>query len=822
MTIALEDANKLWDEFLEKWPVERLKSMSLSEYSNVGNKDTFTYWIESRLEPMGSIWGGSSFKFGVYERKNTEPVESKSGRSYDDKYAWYTKYGNSAESAFNKVRELVVQAAEAAHRGDLNTIDTIDLGDAYKWKIAFHYQDRNQPKIVDIFIKAPFAYFLNDSSGGEKPFSYLYPKILALKPEGQTIFEYTDNIWNHWKGALRIWKISHGTVDFEQSDIQTHLQEKLITVHKETKKGQGAAFKSEVLPGDLFYLCNGNKEILLLGKVTSDIIENAKFEDGWIARKYDILKQSQKRVSYTGEKKGWSPNYNSTLRLVPPTELDLFESSILKPFFNCSLSELSALKEGAIPADIVTEVNEDYQQSKQAAPAPIKAKLAENLILYGPPGTGKTYHLAKYMNEYTTPGESEESYLIRLVSEKPWWQVVGAAVLEMERIKVSDLLKHRLIVAKLATTDIKEPGSRLWATLQSHTVQDCEHVNYQRKLYPQVFWKDENAVWSIKKELLQDTAPEITALLAQSEIVPASEPIKRYEFVTFHQSYGYEEFIEGICPILDEEDEENGDIRFRVKPGVFKRICQRAEKDRDNNYAIFIDEINRGNISKIFGELITLVELDKRIGAENELKVKLPYSKPEFGVPPNLSIIGTMNTADRSIAFIDIALRRRFQFKEMMPDLDVIEKVVGIDAGVDVRALLEKINQRIEFLYDRDHMIGHAYFLKCKTLDDLKNTLLRNIIPLLQEYFYGDWEKICLVLGCGSNGNGSTSKNPKPVITTLKLVESTILGFDHQDYSDSYRYEITPEFAKAEGETLKGYLAGIYQDHSKKQFSQAE
>lgn len=464
----------------------------------------------------------------------------------------------------------------------------------------------------------------------------------------------------------------------------------------------------------------------------------------------------------------------------------------------------------------------DIKLENDAVPPSFPIASAQNLILYGPPGTGKTYHLAKYMDDYTTPGESEESYLIRLVSEKPWWQVVGAAVLEMERIKVRDLLKHRLIVAKLATTDIKEPGSRLWATLQSHTVQDCEHVNYQRKLYPQVFWKDENAVWSIKKELLQDTAPEITALLAQSEKVPASEPIKCYEFVTFHQSYGYEEFIEGIRPVLDEEDDENGDIRFRVKPGVFKRICQRAEKDRGNNYAIFIDEINRGNISKIFGELITLVELDKRIDAENELKVKLPYSKPEFGVPPNLSIIGTMNTADRSIAFIDIALRRRFQFKEMMPDLDVIEKEVGTIAGVNVKALLEKINQRVEFLYDRDHMIGHAYFLKCKTLDALKDKLLQNIIPLLQEYFYGDWEKICLVLGCGSNGNGSTSKNPKPIITTLKLVESTILGFDHQDYSDGHRYEITTEFTKSEGETLKDYLVGIYQDHSKKQISQAE
>lgn len=815
MTIALDDANKLWDEFLEKWPIERLKSMSLSEYSNVGNKDTFTYWIESRLEPMGSIWGGSSFKFGVYERKNTEPVESKSGRSYDDKYAWYTKYGDSAESAFKKVRELVVQAAEAAHRGDLNTIDTIDLGDAYKWKIAFHYQDRNQPKIVDIFIKAPFAYFLNDSSGGEKPFSYLYPKILALKPEGQTIFEYTDDIWNHWKGALRIWKISHGTVDFEQFDIQTHLQEKLITVHKDTKKGQGAAFKSEVLPGDLFYLCNGNKEILLLGKVTSDIIDNAKFEDGWIARKYDILKQSQKRGSYTGEKKGWSPNYNSTLRLVPPTELDLFESSILKPFYNCSLSELSALKEGAIPADIVAEMNEDYQQSKQTAPLTKKTKPAENLILYGPPGTGKTYHLTQYFKDYTTnsTGETEESYLARLVADKPWWQVIGAAVLDMGRIKVRDLLKHRLIVAKFSQTEIKNPGARLWATLQSHTVQECHLVKYQRKLDPQIFWKDENSVWSVKEDLVQDLAPEISELNKDAEKIPPSETIKRYEFITFHQSYGYEEFVEGIRPVMGEDEE--GGIQYRIEPGIFKKICQRAEKDPTNDYAIFIDEINRGNISKIFGELITLVETDKRIGAKNQLKVRLPYSKQEFGVPANLSIIGTMNTADRSIAFIDIALRRRFQFKEMMPNLDLIEEKIGTIGGVNVKSLLDRINRRIEFLYDRDHMIGHSYFLDCTTLEDLRDVFLQKIIPLLQEYFYGDWEKICLVLGCGTNGNGGATKNQHPLVNAEVLVEKDILGFDHLDFDDCCRYEVHPDFSKATGEKLKDYLTAIYQPHAK-------
>jgi len=453
-----------------------------------------------------------------------------------------------------------------------------------------------------------------------------------------------------------------------------------------------------------------------------------------------------------------------------------------------------------------------------------KVVKAENKILYGPPGTGKTYELTKLFKEFTSSSssESEESYLARLVADKPWWQIVGAAVLDMDRIKVRDLLKHRLVVAKLSQSDIKNPGARLWATLQSYTVQECDQVNYQKRLYPQVFWKDASSVWSIKADLLPEIAPEIVDLKNEAENVPSTETIKRYEFVTFHQSYGYEEFVEGIRPITDIEDDEESGIKFRIEPGVFKRICQRAEKDPSNNYAIFIDEINRGNISKIFGELITLVELDKRIGAKNELRVKLPYSKPEFGVPANLSVIGTMNTADRSIAFIDIALRRRFQFKEMMPDLELVERIVGTIGGVSVKTLLGTINRRIEFLYDRDHMIGHSYFLECRSLADLRDTILKNIIPLLQEYFYGDWEKICLVLGCGNNGNGGSSKNPYPVIRAEKLVEKDILGFDHQDYDDCYRFEVNSEFIESTGEALEPFLVSLYKDHSKKSDSQEE
>lgn len=166
------------------------------------------------------------------------------------------------------------------------------------------------------------------------------------------------------------------------------------------------------------------------------------------------------------------------------------------------------------------------------------------------------------------------------------------------------------------------------------------------------------------------------------------------------------------------------------------------------NHVLIIDEINRGNVSAIFGELITLLEPDKRIGETEELKIKLPYSKEKFGVPSNLHIIGTMNTADRSVEALDTALRRRFEFKEIMPNSSLLKLKIE---GVSLNELLETINKRIEVLLDRDHTIGHSYFIKLEEndTDGLKNAFKNNIIPLLQEYFYGDYEKIGLVLGKG-------------------------------------------------------------------------
>ncbi len=318
-------------------------------------------------------------------------------------------------------------------------------------------------------------------------------------------------------------------------------------------------------------------------------------------------------------------------------------------------------------------------------------------------------------------------------------------------------------------------------------------------------------------------------------------------FTTFHQSYGYEEFVEGIKPSLNSD--ENSQINYKVKDGIFKKLCKKALENRDdiesfnfyindlkektkedaNNpekyfqlpntkysiqyrggktfrikfddmsknhkdypvsidnieklyktsnideiynsayvrailnylklqgledykekdekvnlpYIIIIDEINRGNVSKIFGELITLIEASKRIGEKEELKVTLPYSGEKFGVPKNVYIIGTMNTADRSITSLDTALRRRFEFIEMMSD---VSKLSMDCEGINLQELLKAINTRIEYLLDREKTIGHAFFIGVENLNDLKKVFQNKIIPLLQEYFYNDYALIDAVL----------------------------------------------------------------------------
>ena len=259
----------------------------------------------------------------------------------------------------------------------------------------------------------------------------------------------------------------------------------------------------------------------------------------------------------------------------------------------------------------------------------------------------------------------------------------------------------------------------------------------------------------------------------------------KIEFVTFHPSYSYEEFIEGITVKVN--DNNMGEAQYLLKEGIFKKLCKRAlakaisppieiteettwnyvyniyknaKEDGKVNFknapkfVLIIDEINRGDIAKIFGELITLLEADKRLGATNEIIAKLPTSNDDFGVPPNVYIIGTMNTADRSIALLDVALRRRFGFIEMNPNFEVLETWAEDNQAEledETRQLLSKSIEKVKRIntdlckdnaIGRDRQIGHSFLFNAENMNDLKLVWRYEILPLLEEYCYSDYKKV--------------------------------------------------------------------------------
>lgn len=429
---------------------------------------------------------------------------------------------------------------------------------------------------------------------------------------------------------------------------------------------------------------------------------------------------------------------------------------------------------------VVRWIFDDEKQPFDAVPissaiAADDAALAErfgiaprNVVFFGPPGTGKTWTLLEeILPAYTDDPEveSETVRLERIASGLGWFEVI-AAVLEAQGnlMRVPQIRDHRFVEAKLASgVKPKHLNALMWGMLQLHTVRESKTVNtnIEKRIEPLIFDKNERSEWGLVSNW-REIAPELegisNAFRGQGEV--KSIQIERYEMVTFHPSFSYEDFVEGLRPVDVEREDGSTFIEIRPVSGALKRLCERARRNPGNRYALIIDEINRGNIAKIFGELITLIEPDKRLRFDENgrrtggVEVRLPYTGETFGVPENVDFYGTMNTSDRSIALVDIALRRRFIFRELVPLPEVIEgagegQIEPDDDGdfVDLRRLLRVINARLMLLRGRDSRIGHAYLTSVTDLDALRAAFRDRIIPLLQEYFYEDWAGVAQVLG---------------------------------------------------------------------------
>ncbi|WP_310441621.1 McrB family protein [Sulfurimonas sp.] len=466
--------------------------------------------------------------------------------------------------------------------------------------------------------------------------------------------------------------------------------------------------------------------------------------------------------------------------------------------FNKRIDEINEIKNDKL------NNQEKKQETRNKMPNNTKQSQPLNQILYGPPGTGKTYNTIDKALEIIDGVVPQ----IREEAKKRFDELQKAGQIEFVAFHQSYGYEEFVegIKAKTSEKGIEyKIESGIFKKLSKQAKENYE--NSQKSLEKLI---QEKSLQQKIEQFLNDSLEDQREFTKTKGGKFKIKDIRDTSMFVFTEDSNYSENIleldiGELFKILD------SDIDFKTSRQLAKDVFginnQRQKdtyyfsmykefqkqkfdvveeekvKEPLKNHILIIDEINRGNISKIFGELITLIEQSKRIGADEEIRVKLPYSGYEFGVPQNLYIIGTMNTADRSIALMDTALRRRFDFTEMMPKSELLDFEID---GINLKSLLETINKRVEYLYDRDHTIGHAYFMSLNEkskLAELDNIFRNKIIPLLQEYFYDDWEKIRLVLN-----DGFISKS---------IQKSDIFDDIGDDYieDEKYIYTIVKEFS---------------------------
>lgn len=636
----------LWNRFLERWPLEKLQSMTYEEYSGGGNKDTFCYWLEHKTEALGSIRGGSSAKFGVYVRASQNPGKQ-SGCSYSDTDVWYTKYGNTAAEAFIHVRSLIVKIVNAARDKHWEEIDAIDLGSMVKWKVAFLYQSQDDIRVVNLFSRNKIATHLGESDN--EPFPVLFAKLLESE-KGVNVFDLAANVL---EGDAA-----------EQVALEAPASSsKNIILYGPPGTGKTYALKNGLIPG--------------------------------LERLKDIPEEQKRFVTF-------HPSYSYE---------DFIEGII--PVLDGGISAENKLnyriKQGVLQ-EIALKASQDCTGASLNNEATIwkmslgRAGVPEDELIYKA-CMEKGYALYGYVDADLTSYMQNSEELLSFVKEE-----------NGEKGGVPRMTRKFVIEMKIGDTILVTKGNKAGVRAVGIVRGNYEYMPIREskgKIYPhgrkvEWIWHNNDVPIPVK-EIVNDSG------IVQPTIYNITRNINR--------------------------------------EALAKALSERMQK-RDTSYILNIDEINRGNTAKIFGELITLLEEDKRWqfdprgGEQRGMEVILP-SGDKFRVPENLYIIGTMNTADRSLSHLDTALRRRFHFIEMLPQPEVLQNTtIGT---VSLTEFLRALNQRMEALLGRDYLIGHAYFMHegrpVSTPEAFKAVIMNKVLPQLQEYFYDDYEQIQLVLG---------------------------------------------------------------------------
>lgn len=551
------------------------------------------------------------------------------------------------------------------------------------------------------------------------PREFNYDEMVAYFEESkQTLLDDVpkyDNLNSIQLGDNRLYKISHGHFKAKKLNhvIETFKSNNWVVLHEDTGKGQADAFKDNLRQGDYVYITVGSKELIGIAKVVNndwefvpnDIVDG----DGWIYREVKVLQPAvRKKPRDLTNKKPFYPIANSTFSEIKREYLSEVNDLLFKPYFNAEFITTS-----------LTQKNPDKMANEL------------NQILFGPPGTGKTYNTINKALELCDEDLTKlcRSDVIALFKQK----------VDEGRIVFTTFhqnMTYEDFIEGIKPIEPRKEGDPVIYRIEEGIFKSFCNMNSFIKAYSSLNkFEGHKLPMKTGNAVIEKVSVDSVSILRKTDN-------KIFKFSRSDISLAYEDCLRDIDNIK----------KHKVSKAEFGSLLDfMLDANNRANFVFIIDEINRGNVSQIFGELITLIEEDKRLGNPEAIQVQLPYSKDWFGVPPNVHIIGTMNTADRSVEALDTALRRRFSFTEMPPKPELIntegKAENGIVNGIELSTLLETINRRIEKLLDKDHMIGHSYFLSVEGLKSLKSAFQNKIVPLLQEYFFGDYGKIGLVIG---------------------------------------------------------------------------
>lgn len=677
------------EQFLSLWPLESIQKLKFKDYYHAKQYDSFARYLDLFDISMGETYGNNFHVWKPADEKK-EAREHEVYR-YENKLAWEKKFGQTFDEAFETVKDRVLRIAELARQGDFAEIETIELNSALKWKIAFVYQDFNQPNIYPIFTKEDFKRAGYERLVKSSAFSYLatYQEVEADRAQ-HSYFNYVKQL------SEQIFEQRATEIGKKKSK---KLNENLETANmKESEHALNRILFGAAGTGKTYQSIN-HALAILQNKTLDEIELEEKQPDGRkrLKDRFDRFKK-EGRIEFVTFHQSFSyEDFVEGIRAeTEQGQLNYdVKSGVFKKICDRAKENKKVMKDFGVRSNAsVWKLSIGDQSTRQYC-------FENSQIRVGWGETGSLLdEQTKYSEDYQQFSVTDHHTLEQFVSGVE----VGDVVLCLK--STSEICGIAII-----TGDYFFDEQRPDAVREDYL--HCREVNW----------------------ILKDIAFNIREL--NDGVGLTLKTMYRLWRFTWNDLL---EALNQAGYLLDQE-EQNQDP-----------------------YILIIDEINRGNISRIFGELITLIEDSKRLDADEELRVTLPYSKKEFGVPKNVYIIGTMNSSDRSLTGLDIALRRRFTFIEMPPKPELL-KDISIDS-LNIGELLKVINQRIEVLLDRDHVIGHANFMslnKTPSLSHLAEIFKQKIIPQLQEYFFDDWGKIDLVL----NRNGMLSKDRDSSISAL-------------------------------------------------------